>query len=94
MYLVLCACIIYTYNTKQTRIHTQFIYYFSLCIKSIYRYMYINYSGSQIIYGELILYLAEQYLLLHKDHRFRSGGVLFFIFIFILLFYFFLLECC
>lgn len=44
--------------------------------------MYINYSGSQIIYGELILYLAEQYLLLHKDHRFRSGGVLFFIFYF------------
>lgn len=54
MYLVLCACIIYTYNTKQTRIRTQFIYYFSLCIKSIYRYMYINYNGSQIIYGELI----------------------------------------
>lgn len=46
--------------------------------------MYINYSGSQIIYGELILYLAEQYLLLHKDHRFRSGGVLFFIFILLL----------
>lgn len=54
MYLVLCACIIYTYNTKQTCIHTQFIYYFSLCIKSIYRYMYINYNGSEIIYGELI----------------------------------------
>lgn len=54
MYLVLCACIIYTYNTKQTCIHTQFIYYFSLCIKIIYRYMYINYNGSQIIYGELI----------------------------------------
>lgn len=54
MYLVLCACIIYTYNTKRTCIHTQFIYYFSLCIKSIYRYMYINYNGSEIIYGELI----------------------------------------
>lgn len=50
--------------------------------------MYINYSGSQIIYGELILYLAEQYLLLHKDRRFRSGGVLFFIFILSFFFFF------
>lgn len=34
---------------------TQFIYYFSLCIKGIYRYMYIIYNGSEIIYGELIV---------------------------------------
>lgn len=30
--------------------HTQFIYYFSFCIKSIYRYMYNNCNGSEIIY--------------------------------------------
>lgn len=56
MYLVLCACIIYIHTIQNIHayIHTQFIYYFSLCIKSIYRYMYINFNGSKIIYGELI----------------------------------------
>ena len=50
-----CVLVQYIHTIqKQTCIHTQFIYYFSLCIKSIYRYMYINYNGSEIIYGELI----------------------------------------
>lgn len=54
MYLVLCACKIYTYKYKTNmRTYTVYILLF-LMYKSIYRYMYINYNGSEIIYGELI----------------------------------------
>lgn len=73
VYLVLCACIIYTYKNKHAYI--QFIYYFSLCIKV---YIDICILTAMIQKSFMVSsYLAEQwqYLPPPKDNRCRHGGV-------------------
>lgn len=39
--------------------------------------MYINYNGSEIIYGELISGEQRQYLRLLKENESRRNGILF-----------------
>lgn len=73
MYLGLCVCMIYPYKTRHAYIHRLYIT-FPYVLKSIYRYMYMNCSGSQAISGELLgTAEQQQYLLLHRDNR--SVGV-------------------